>query len=74
MQVQKVLNRMEILEKEMHKVRRSLYSQIEVSITRPKKTMHRAALDFLKLKDIPDRIEISSVELVRKERKHARGY
>lgn len=74
MQVQKVLNRMEILEKEMHKVRRSLYPQIEVSITRPKKAMHRAALDFLKLKDIPDRIEISSVELVRKERKHARGY
>ncbi len=65
---------MEILEKEMHKVRRSLYPQIEVSITRPKKAMHRAALDFLKLKDIPDRIEISSVELVRKERKHARGY
>ena len=73
MQVQKVLNRMKLLENEMEKVRRSLYSQIEVSITRPK-VMHRAAIDFLKLKEIPDKIEMSSVELVRKERKHARGY
>ncbi len=74
MQVQKALNRMEKLEKEMQEIRRSLYSQIEVSLTKSKKKMHKAALDFLKLKDLPDEIEISSVELVRKERKHGRGY
>lgn len=74
MQVQKALNRMEILEKEMQRVRRSLISQVEISLTRQKKTMHKAALDFLNLKNIPDRIELGSVELIRKERKHARGY
>ena len=74
MQVQKVLGRMRKLEKEMRELRRGLYSQIEVSVIKPKRGMHRAALDFLKLKEIQDKIEISSVELVRKERKHARGY
>ena len=74
MQVQKALNRMRKLEKEMQELRRGLYSQMGVSSIKPKKAMHKAALDFLKLKDIPDKIEISSVELVRKERKHARGY
>lgn len=65
---------MKRLEKELRELRRGLYSQMEVSSIKPKKAMHKAALDFLKLKDIPDKIEISSVELVRKERKHARGY
>ena len=74
MQVQKALNRMEKLEKEMHEVRRSLYSQLGVSLTKSKRRMHNAALDFLKIKEIPDKIEIDSVDLVRKERKHARGY
>jgi len=62
------------LEKEIQELRRGLYSPAEVSSIKPKKAMHKAALDFLKLKDIPDKIEISSVELIRKERKHARGY
>ncbi len=74
MQVQKVLKRMNKLEKEIQELRQGLYSQIEISSIKPKKTMNKAALDFLKLKDIPDKIEISSVELVRKERKHAKGY
>jgi len=65
---------MEKLEKEMHEVRRSLYSQLGVSLTKSKRRMHNAALDFLKIKEIPDKIEIDSVDLVRKERKHARGY
>ncbi len=59
------------LEKEVQELRLCLYSQTEVSSIKPKKAMHKKALDFLKLKDIPDKIEISSVELVRKERKHA---
>ncbi len=74
MQIQKALNRMEILEKEMQRVRRSLISHVEISLTRQKKTMHKAALDFLNLKNMPDIIELGSVELIRKERKHARGY
>lgn len=74
MQVQKVLGRMKKLEKEMQKLRRGLYSQMEVSVIKQKRGMHRAALNFLKLKEIRDKIEISSVELVRIERKHARGY
>ncbi len=74
MQAQKMLNRMKKLEKEMQEISRSLYSQIGASLTVPKKRMHKAALDFLKLKEIPDKTEISSVELVRKERKHARSY
>ncbi len=74
MQARKVLNRIKKLEKEMQELRRGLYSQMEVSSIKPKKAMHKAALDFLKLKDIPDKIEINSVELIRKERKHARGY
>ncbi len=65
---------METLEKEMQRVRRSLISQVGISLTRQKKAMHKAALDFLNLKNIPDRIELGSVELIRKERKHARGY
>lgn len=71
MQVQKVLGRMRKLEKEMHELRRGLYSRTEVHIVKQKRGMHRAALDFLKLKEIQDKIEISAVELVRKERKHA---
>jgi hypothetical protein len=74
MQVQRELTKMKKLEKEAWKLRNSIYSQTEGSIIKPKKVMHKAALDFLKLKDIPDAIEISSVELVRNERKHARGY
>ncbi len=74
MHVQKVLNRMKKLETEMQELRRGLYSQMEFSSIKPKKTMHKAALEFLKLKDIPDKIEINSIEMVRKERKHARGY
>ncbi|MDP3104092.1 MAG: hypothetical protein Q8M95_05740 [Candidatus Methanoperedens sp.] len=74
MQVQKALTRMKTLEKEVWKLRKSIYSQTEGSIIKPKKVMHKAALDFLKLKNIPDTIEINSVELVRNERKHARGY
>ncbi len=74
MQGQKVLNRMKRLEKELHELKRGLHSQMKVSSITGKRGMHNAALGFLKLKDIPDKIEISSVELVRKERKHARGY
>lgn len=74
MQAQKVLTRMKKLEKEMQELKKSIYSQTRVCAVIPKKTMHKAALDFLKLKDIPDKIEISSVEMVRTERKHARGY
>ena len=74
MQVQKVLTRMKKLEKEMQELRKGIYSQTRVCAVKSKKEMHKAALDFLKLKDIPDNIEISSVEMVRTERKHARGY
>jgi hypothetical protein len=74
MQVQKELTRMKKLEKEVWKLRNSIYSQTEGSIIKPKKVMQKAALDFLKLKDIPDTIEISSVEQIRNERKHARSY
>lgn len=74
MQIQKVLSRMKKLEKEIQELRKGLYSQMRVSSIKPKKSMHKAALDFLKLKDIPDKTEINSVELIRKERKHARGY
>jgi len=51
--------------------------QVQKVLTRMKKLekeMHKAALDFLKLKDIPDKIEISSVEMAISERKHAQGY
>jgi hypothetical protein len=65
---------MKKLEKEMQELKKGLYSQTRVSEVKPKKAMHKAALDFLKLKDIPDKIEIISVEMVRNERKHARGY
>ncbi len=74
MQIQNVLSRMKKLEKEIQELRKGLYSQMRVSSIKPKKSMHKAALDFLKLKDAPDKIEINSFELVRKERKHARGY
>jgi hypothetical protein len=74
MQSQKVLTRMKKLEKEIRELRIGINSQTGISIVKPRTEMHKAALDFLKLKDIPDKIEISSVELVRKERKHARGY
>jgi hypothetical protein len=74
MQVQKVLTRMKKLEKEMQELKKGIYSQTRVCAVKPKKAMHKAALDFLKLKDIPDKIEINSVEMVRTERKHARGY
>ncbi len=74
MRIQKVLNRVESLEKEILKVKRNLYSCTEVSHIKSKKRMHNAALDFLKLQDIPDIIKLDSVELVRQERKHARGY
>ena len=65
---------MKKLEKEMQELRKGIYSQTRVSAVKPKKEMNKAALDFLKLKDIPDKIEISSIEMVRTERKHARGY
>ncbi len=74
MQIRKVLNRVESLEKEILAVKLSLYSSTEVSRIKSKRRMHNAALDFLKLADIPDKIKIDSVELVRQERKHARGY
>ena len=74
MQVQKVLSRMKKLEKEMRELRQNLYSNREISAIKPKKGMHKAATNFLKLKDVPDKIEFCSVELIRKERKHARGY
>ncbi|HEY9205925.1 MAG TPA: hypothetical protein VIO58_08385 [Candidatus Methanoperedens sp.] len=74
MQGQKALNRMKRLEKEMHELKCSIYSQMKASSITGKRKMHNAALGFLKLKDIPDKIELSSVELVRKERKHGRGY
>ena len=74
MQVQKVLSRMKKLEKEMRELRQNLYSNREISAIKPKKEMHKAATNFLKLKDVPDKIEFGSVELIRKERKHARGY
>jgi hypothetical protein len=74
MQIQRVLNRVEKLEREIQKVKRSLYTCTEFSRIKSKKRMHNAALDFLKLQDIPDKIKIDSVELVRRERKHARGY
>ncbi len=74
MRIQKVLNRIENLEKEILKVKRSLYSSTEVSRIKSKKRMHSAALAFLKIQDIPDKIKIDAVELVRRERKHARGY
>jgi len=73
MQIQKVLDRVEDLEKEIQKVKRSLFPHIEISPI-SKKRMHDAALDFLKLQEIPDIIDIDSVELVRRERKHAGGY
>ena len=74
MKIQRVLNRVEKLEKEIQKVKRSLYTYTEVSRIKSKNRMHNAALDFLKLQDSPDKIKIDSVELVRGERKHARGY
>ena len=74
MQTQRFLNRVEKLEKEIQKVKRSLYACTKVSSIKSKKRMHNAALDFLKLQDIPDKIKIDSVEQVRRERKHARGY
>ncbi len=74
MQAKRVLARMKKLEKEMQELRRGLYSHFEVSASKPKKAMHRAATEFLELKSIQDKIEMSSVELIRKERKHARGY
>lgn len=73
MQVQRVLTRLKKLEKEMQELRKGIHSQTRVSAVKPN-AMHKAALDFLNLKDIPDKIEISSVEMVRAERKHARGY
>ncbi len=51
----------------MHDVRRSLYSRLGVSLTKSKRRMHNAAPDFLKIKEIPDKVEIDSVDLVRKE-------
>lgn len=74
MQALRVLARMKKLEKEMQELRRGLYSRLEVTASKPKKAMHRAATEFLELKNIQDKIEASSVELIRKERKHARGY
>ncbi len=71
MQIRKALNQVERLEKEILEVKRSLYSSSEFSRIKSKKRMHSAALDFLKLQDIPDKIKIDSVELVRQERKHA---
>lgn len=57
------------LDEDMLRVIRRFYSKIK--LTKEKRAMHKAALDFLKLKDIPDKIELGSVELVRKERTHA---
>ncbi len=65
---------MKKLEKEMQELKQGLYSRFEVSASKPKKAMHRAATEFLEIKNIQDKIEVSSVELIRKERKHARGY
>lgn len=74
MQAKRVLARMKKLEKEMQELRRGLYSRLEETASKPKKAMHRAATEFLELKNIQDKIEAGSVELIRKERKHARGY
>ena len=74
MQAKRVLARMKKLEKEMQELRRGLYSHLEVSASKPKKAMHRAATEFLELKNIQEKIDADSVELIRKERKHARGY
>jgi len=74
MQVQKVLTRMKKLEKEMQELRSSIYSNVKVSRIKSKKGMHKAALDFLTLKDIPDKLELDSIEIIRNERKHAIGY
>ena len=74
MQAKRVLARMKKLEKEMQELRRGLYSHLEVTASKPKKAMHRAATEFLELKNVQDKFEAGSVELIRKERKHARGY
>ena len=74
MQTRRVLAMMKKLEKEIQELRRGLYSHLEVSASKSKKGMHRAATEFLELKNIRDKIEAGSVELIRKERKHARGY
>lgn len=74
MQTRRVLARMKKLENEIQELRRGLYSHLEVSASKSKKEMHRAASEFLELKNIQDIIEAGSVELIRKERKHARGY
>jgi hypothetical protein len=74
MQTQKVMSRMKKLEKEMQELRCNIYSNIKVSGIKSKKEMHKAAQDFLKLKDIPDKPGFDSVEMIRSERKHARGY
>lgn len=74
MQVQKLMSRMKKLEKEMQELRSSIYSNVKVSRIKSKTRMHKAALDFLILKNIPDKLELDSVEMIRNERKHARGY
>jgi hypothetical protein len=50
------------------------YIKVTIPGTLPKKRMPNATLEFLKLQEAPDKIKIDSVELVRQERKHARGY
>ncbi|NJD53694.1 MAG: hypothetical protein FIB07_12600 [Candidatus Methanoperedens sp.] len=65
---------MKKLEKEMQELRSSIYSNVKVSRIKSKTRMHKAALDFLILKNIPDKLELDSVEMIRNERKHARGY
>lgn len=68
------MSRMKKLEKEMQELRSSIYSNVKVSRIKSKTRMHKAALDFLILKNIPDKLELDSVEMIRNERKHARGY
>ncbi|MFZ3384518.1 MAG: hypothetical protein WA144_11395 [Candidatus Methanoperedens sp.] len=55
---------MKKLEKEMQELKKGIYSQTRVTAVKPKKAMNKAALDFLKLKDIPDKSKGCCAEYV----------
>ena len=68
-QDQEGLIRLKNLEKEISEIKRAIYIRGDIP-EQISNEMHNAALEFLRLEEVPNKTELSAIEIIRRERKH----
>ena len=68
-QDQEGLIRLENLEKEISEIKRAIYIRGDIP-EQISNEMNNAALEFLRLEEVPNKTELSAIEIIIRERKH----